>query len=666
MKRTDERGADDLAGAREDMLSSLIARGITNERVLDAMAAVPREAFIPSALREFAYLDSPLPIAQSQTISQPYIVASMVEALEVGPDEVVLDVGTGSGYAAAVLAQLARRVFTIERHEVLADQAREVLGRLGYDNVEVLHGDGTLGWPEEAPFDRIVVAAAGPKVPAPLLEQLKVGGRLIVPVGQPREQVLQRITREGDREWREEPLGAVRFVPLIGDEGFAEKSKPAPHARAGLRSEAISMRLQPRVEPIEDIEDGDIEALVGRLKDARVVLLGEATHGTSEFYRMRARITRELVERAGFRLVALEADWPDARRIDDYVTHRRRRAQEDWTAFARFPTWMWRNEEVLDFVEGLRRHNRGRGRDRPVSVLGLDIYSLYTSIGAVLRYLDDLDPEAAAVARQRYGCLSPWEADPIAYAQAARIEGFATCEDEVVAVLEQLLERRMSYIYQDGARFLDALQNARLVANAERYYRSLYLGGPGSWNLRVQHMFDTLLVSLEMAGPGSKAVIWGHNSHVGDATATEMGARGEHNVGELCRRHFGADCVRLVGFGTHSGTVAAASSWDGPMEVKRVLPSRADSYEFLCHSVKSSAFVLPLRDAAVRDALPSTALERAIGVIYLPKTEIYSHYFQAALPRQFDEYIWFDETKAVRPLPTEPLAGVADTFPFAL
>ncbi|HEY2388908.1 MAG TPA: protein-L-isoaspartate(D-aspartate) O-methyltransferase [Candidatus Binatia bacterium] len=649
---------------RERMIERhLVARGIRDRAVLDAMRAVPREAFVAGELAEFAYEDAPLPIEAGQTISQPYIVAEMTVALGLGSEVRVLDVGTGSGYAAAVLSRIAREVYTIERHEELAEAATRRLRSLGYENVHVRHGDGTLGWPEHAPYDGIIVAAGGPDVPKPLLEQLAVGGRLVVPVGPtPREQVLVRVTRTGEETYERETLGAVRFVPLIGAEGWSAREAP----RAG-RAPTISTLLRESAEPIGDIDADRIDALVDRIGDARIVLIGEATHGTSEFYRMRARITRELIQRRGFTTVAIEGDWPDVARVDDWV-HDRPTPSVQWTPFARFPTWMWRNTDVDEFVRWLRQHNGGVAPEQRVGFHGLDLYSLYTSVGEVLRYLDGVDPGAAGAARERYGCLTPWQGDPAAYGRAVVTEGYRACEAEVVAMLRDLLERRLDYMRRDGDRFLDALQNARVVANAEQYYRAMYYGSVHSWNLRDQHMFETLQVLLAFRGPDAKAVIWEHNSHVGNAAATEMGARGEFNVGQLARTEFG-DAAFSIGFGTDRGTVAAATDWDGPMEVKRVRPAHAESYERLCHDSGVAAFLLALRKprrAEVRGELTAPRLERAIGVIYRPDTELASHYFQAVLPAQFDEYVWFDETRAVTPLATARPHGAPETYPFGL
>ncbi len=646
----------------------LIARGIHDERVLAAMRDVPREAFIAGELAEFAYEDAPLPIEAAQTISQPYIVAVMTAALELRPHERALEVGTGSGYAAAVLSRVAAEVYTIERHQELAEAAERRLRSLGFSNVHVRHGDGTLGWPEHAPYDAIVVAAGGPDVPEALLAQLTVGGRLVIPIGDtPREQHLVRVRRHGPSDYRREELGAVRFVPLIGAAGWpAAPNDVQVTARSG-RPTLVATLVREVAEPIVDIEDAGVDAMLERIGDAKVVLLGEATHGTSEFYRMRANLTRQLILRRGFSVLAVEADWPDAARVDHHIRGLPGPPAPE-PAFTRFPTWMWRNREVAELVGWLRVYNDAAAPERRVAFHGLDLYSLYTSIAAVLRYLDDVDPAAARTARLRYGCLTPWQGDPAAYGRAVVTQGYRDCEAQVVAMLSDLLEKRLAYQHRDGERFLDALQNARVVANAERYYRAMYYGSRASWNLRDQHMFETLQLALAFRGPATKAVVWEHNSHVGNAAATEMGSRGELNVGQLARQTFG-DQAYLVGFGTDHGTVAAASEWDGPMEVKRVRPSHAESYERVCHDAGVPAFTLALRHPrrdAVRDELSGARLERAIGVIYRPETELASHYFQAVLPAQFDEYVWFDETRAITPLAHAEVRGMPETYPFGL
>ncbi|MFT8245778.1 erythromycin esterase family protein [Roseomonas sp. BN140053] len=447
----------------------------------------------------------------------------------------------------------------------------------------------------------------------------------------------------------------------MADPGILERSRTAGTEEA-LRA------LHPAGEPLPPPEQEEAFGnCFDRFGEARVVLLGEATHGTAEFYRARAAITRRLIERHGFSIVAVEADWPDAGRIDRYVRHRAPEPSPE-AAFARFPSWMWRNREVLHFVEWLRRHNEARPERERAEFRGLDVYSLGQSIGAVLRYLEEVDPEAARVARKRYGCLTPWQAEPEHYGRAVLHGASQSCEDAAIAQLRELLDHRVQYLGRDGEGFLDAAQNARIVRSAEGYYRAMYRGGAESWNLRDRHMFDTLRAVLEARGPDAKAVVWAHNSHIGNASATAMGWSGEFNIGELCRTAFGADAA-LIGFGTDRGTVAAADDWDGPMRVMEVLPARPDSYEHLFRRAGLARSLTDLRGpgrAALREALLGPRLERAIGVIYRPDTEFYSHYFEAVLPEQFDAVVWFEQTQAVTPLDTEPPRGMPDTYPFGI
>lgn len=649
---------------RRSMVKRQIAgRGVKDKALLAGMGAIPREIFVSPELREFAYEDAPLPIEADQTISQPYIVALMIEAARIAAGERVLEIGAGSGYAAAVMARIADQVYAIERHATLAELAEQRLRQLGVDNVTIVVGDGTKGLPESAPFDAIIVSAGGPSIPLPLCEQLAIGGRLVMPVGSAMEQRLIRVTRTCQDDYAKDDLGPVHFVPLIGAHGWKEDRG----SDALVEPKSLPQLIAAAAEPLPDLDDPAFGALFDRFADARVVLLGEASHGTSEFYRARAAITRRLIERHGFKIVAVEADWPDAAAIDRYVRDRPAPTNSE-PPFQRFPTWMWRNTDVDAFIGWLRDHNAGLDPDVRAGFYGLDLYNLGGSIAAVLAYLDQVDPEAAVIARERYGCLTPWRNDPATYGRMALSEGFARCEQAVVKQLRDLFGRSREYAKSDGDDFLDAAQNARLIANAEAYYRVMYYGAAESWNLRDTHMFETLELLLQAKGPHSKAVVWAHNSHIGDARFTEMGSsRDEINIGQLCREHHG-DEARLIGFGTHEGTVAAATDWDGPTEIKRINPSMPDSYERLSHDSGVTRFLLDLRgsDDALRERLLEPRLERFIGVIYRPQTERWSHYSSAILPRQFDGWVWFDETTAVSPLPARQRAGAEETYPFGL
>jgi protein-L-isoaspartate(D-aspartate) O-methyltransferase len=663
----------------------LEARGIADPLVLAAMGEVPREAFVSEPLTEFAYEDSALPIEAGQTISQPYIVARMIELLELAPGDKVLEVGAGSGYAAAVMSRIASKVYAIERHKELEELARVRLKALGYDNVEIICADGTKGLPEQAPFNAILVSAGGPKVPETLKQQLAISGRLVIPVGRDIHQTLLLVRHIDEDEFEQEDYGAVTFVPLIGAEGWVEPEQAkatkidaetsgfadgmlVPSQRARVVRSKISNLIAEAAEPFGDLDE--LARLAERFARKRVVLLGEATHGIAEFYDARAAITEMLVAKHGFNIVAVETDWPDAAIYDAYVRGLPR-PKLPRTAFTRFPIWMWRNDQVAAFLDRLRAINqRIVDPERKCGFYGLDVYSLGASIEAVLLYLDAVDPEAGRVARERYGCLTPWRAEPVRYGRMSLSRGYAVCEKPVIDALTDLLRKRLEYLQRDGEAFFNAEQNARIVAASEQYYRVMYYGDAVSWNLRDQHMFETLERLLAHRGPDSKALVWAHNSHVGNAEFTEMGQiRGEHNIGQLSRARFGEDAA-LIGFGTDRGTVAAASDWDGPMEIKRVRPAREDSYEGRSRDANIPAFLLDTgrgQSEHVRADLAEPLLERAIGVIYRPETELLSHYFQAELSRQFDAWIWFTETSAVAAQGTAAYSdGPDETYPFGL
>lgn len=420
------------------------------------------------------------------------------------------------------------------------------------------------------------------------------------------------------------------------------------------------------IEPLPDIEEESFASHFDSFADRQVVLLGDGSHGTSQHYRARAEITKRFIERHGYTIVAVEADWQDAEIIDRYVRLRPSSAQIS-EPFKRFPTWMWRNCEMRDLIQWMRRWNEKQPPEKRAGFYGLDLYSMGASIQSVIDYLDRVDPAAAKEARKRYGCLYPWVDDPSAYGLAA-LRGMRDCELGVTQMLRDLLKNRLKYIENDainGEEYHSATQNAFLVRNAERYYKAMYWSSASSWTLRDNHMFDTLVRLLQHytrperqpnSPPNCRAIVWAHNSHVGDARYTSMGLhRGEVNIGQLCREHLGREHVAILGCGTHTGTVAAAHEWDGDMEFMSVRPARTDSWEMIAHRAGVPTFLLDLRhdrvDPALRKALSAeNRLERFIGVIYRPDTERLSHYSQAFIHGQFDGYIWFDCTNALEPL----------------
>lgn len=439
-------------------------------------------------------------------------------------------------------------------------------------------------------------------------------------------------------------------------------------------STAIASRLADAAIRIRFAVD-DYDDLVAEAGQHQFVLIGEATHGTHEFYDQRALITRRLISDYGFNAVAAEADWPDAYRVNCYVRGRSSAqcAEQALRGFLRFPQWMWRNTVVVDFVEWLKGWNATRrGADEQAGFYGLDLYSLYTSMQAVVEYLERVDPEAATRARYRYSCFEDYGENEQAYGYSAAINLAASCEEDAIAQLLELRSRAWQYARLDGAVAEDDLfaaeQNARLVANAEEYYRQMFGSRVSTWNLRDRHMADTLdelALHLERVYGRARVVVWEHNSHVGDARATDMGRRGEFNVGQLVRqRHDGEAYV--IGFTTYHGAVTAADDWGGEARKKSVRPGLRGSYEDLFHGLDVPCFQLRARD--LPQGMPGPLLERAIGVIYRPDTERLSHYFQARIGEQFDTVLHFDRTTALEPLERTaawPEGDLPETYPFA-
>jgi len=438
---------------------------------------------------------------------------------------------------------------------------------------------------------------------------------------------------------------------------------------------SLSQRLKNAAKALPPITSKAFPSYFDWLGDYDLVLLGDGSHGTSEFYSARAEISKRLIKEHGFKMVALEADWPDAEAIDHYVRrwhgHPGLAAPRD-VPFKRFPTWMWRNKEMQDFVHWLRDYNEGLPREEKAGVFGLDLYSMGTSMHAVIDYLDAMDKDMAQEARERYGRLQRWVDRTHEYGFKMRRSVLESCEEDVIKMLLSLLKKRLEFsaVIHDGERFFSAEQNATVVVDAEEYYRKMYYSDEITWNLRDLHMFDTLKRLLEFRK--SKVIVWAHNSHLGDARETAMGMRrGEINLGQLCREHL--EHVAIVGCGTHDGTVAAAHEWDSDMEVMTVNPSRKDSWERVAHDTGLDSFLIDLRerhcDEALRDELAEERLERFIGVIYRPMTERWSHYSAAKLSKQFDAYLFFNTTQAVQALEkAQPATALEEeeTYPFGL
>jgi erythromycin esterase-like protein len=450
-----------------------------------------------------------------------------------------------------------------------------------------------------------------------------------------------------------------------------------------MSQQEIVELIRYEAQPISSSED--ISSVIRQIDDASIVLLGEATHGTREFYRARAEITRRLITDKGFDAIAVEADWPAALRVSRHIQNTNPDSGGELTAdhalqgFQRFPLWMWRNVEVVELIKWLRAHNMSIAKPEwRVGFFGLDLYSLRTSMDAVLRYLSKVDPEAAKEARGRYSCFDHLAENPQRYAYATNFGMRKDCEEEVIRQLVAMTGESAKHLAHDGPADLDALfyaqQNARVVKNAEAYYRAMFRSRDESWNVRDSHMADTLDALREHIashkGSRAKIVVWAHNSHIGDARATESGERGRLNLGQLVREHYEPEETFLLGFTTHDGTVTAASDWDNPPERKDIVPSMAGSFEHLFHDTGLGNFLFPIRgQEGLYEFAKERRLERAIGVLYLPDNERLSHYIEANLAHQFDSVIHFDRTMALKPLDHSPYwthEEVPETYPFGI
>jgi len=414
-------------------------------------------------------------------------------------------------------------------------------------------------------------------------------------------------------------------------------------------------------------DERDLDPLMSRIGDARFVLLGEASHGTHDFYDWRARISKRLIREKGFSFIAVEGDWPDFERLDRYVKGGapERTARPVLKDFKRWPTWMWANEEIFAFSEWLREENAHTRRR--VGLYGLDVYSLWESMEAVVRYLDREDPTAAIEARRAYECFAPFRKDAQRYAHAVALVP-ASCENEVVDTLVELQRRRPAPGGSRAESHFKAEQNALVAKNAELYYRTMVRGGAESWNVRDEHMADTLDRLVDFHGPTSKAIVWAHNTHVGDSRYTDMVAQGEHNIGEMTRLRHEAEGVVLVGFSTNRGTVIAGSEWDAPMRVMDLPPAREESFEDLLLRAANGDALFLFGGARSPLSLLQPRGHRAVGVVYHPEYERFGNYVPTVLPRRYDALLFIEETRALTPLHVrvEHRHEPAETFPFGV
>lgn len=430
-------------------------------------------------------------------------------------------------------------------------------------------------------------------------------------------------------------------------------------------------QLVERIQQISQPLDGPehLDPLLERVGDAHYVLLGEASHGTSEYYTWRARISQRLIEEKGFSFIAVEGDWPDCYRVNRYVKgwpDSGASAREVLGAYERWPTWMWANQEVVDLAEWLREYNTQRSEEEKVGFYGLDVYSLWDSLDAVIKYLQETDPDSVPAAQQAFRCFEPYGQDAQDYAWATTLVP-TTCEDEAVALLSELCSKAMQYREDDPEAFFNAEQNALVAKNAELYYRTMMRGSSASWNVRDHHMTDTLDRLMQHYGPEAKGIVWEHNTHIGDARATDMASAGMVNVGQLVRERHGVEDSVLVGFSSHRGGVIAGASWGAQMQRMPVPPGREGSYEDALHRAGEDSKLLIFSRAEDMGALLDPRGHRAIGVVYDPARERHGNYVPTVLPLRYDAVLYIDETHPLRPLHLEPeTGGEAETFPYGV
>jgi protein-L-isoaspartate(D-aspartate) O-methyltransferase len=640
-----------------DIETHLREKGITSDVLLNAFKDLPEEFYLSEIIQPYFYEDVRIEKSLDKLEPRVVFIARMLEQMGIKKGEKILIAGVDSIFVLVILSKIYKEVYSIETNETYAKWSQDVLKNIGVSNIEIEIGKPELGLSKKAPFDAILIASGLEEIPDNLKKQLKVGGNMLIPIGLDWSHAILELTeRLSSTEFKNENIRESYFIP---------RSKQIPLiSKIEFLDQEITDEIGMNAKPFTSPLDYPIDQLLKRIGNAKVVLIGEASHGTSEFYRTRQEITKALIEKCGFNFVCAEADWSDAEQINKYVKNDYK--QQDWMPFVRFPQWMWKNAEVLEFVEWLKKHNNSNGNS--IGFYGLDLYGMENSIDLVIKYLEEKDPNLAMTARERYGCITPYLTDPAIYGKLVLNNHLQSCEQEVVKMLFDLLKNKNKLDH--SPEFFYTYQNATVVADAERYYKSMYYGSSESWNLRDLHMFYTLRSLMAFHGPNAKTIVWAHNSHVGNALATEIYARGEINIGHLCKEQYGNSCYS-IGFGTHHGTVAAAENWGSKMEVMKVNESLQGSFENLCHHTKIDNFTLPLREQDTEDTLrtllSSPKLERAIGVIYRPKTELLSHYFQAVLSSQFDEYIWINKTKAVTPITiTNPVPDLKNIHPFSL
>lgn len=617
-----------------EITKQLKDRGIENKLLLQIFLEVTNEFS--------AFIEKETFSPEKSVSTEPGLmeIASILGQINIERGKKFLAIGIDSLYIILVLSKIYEQVFVVVSKKEKAKSILNELNKLQIKTVFLIADIWKTDWLETHLFDAILITTEVNEVPDKLKKHLNTGGKLLRAIGKDWKPIIFEIAEKiSQTEFKEELIRGEYFIP---------KPKFLPEVLSnGHPDQEIVDEIKVRAISFDATSNFPVDQLLKRIGNAQLVLLGEASHGTSEFYNTRQEITKALIEQKGFDFVCAEADWSDAEQINNYV--RKKNHRSNWMPFARFPKWMWRNTEVLHFVEWMKKYNAKHQNKH--GFYGLDLYGLENSIDLVIKYLEQEDIELANMAKSRYACITPYMSDPAVYGKLLHSKQLKSCEKHVLKMLADLLKNKLRLNH--SPEYFYACQNAAVVVDAERYYKSMFYGNEESWNLRDFHMFYTILSLLSYFGSNKKIVVWAHNSHIGNAVATEMYSHGEINIGHLCKEYFGNSSYH-IGFGTHTGTVAAAHNWGDEMQVMPVNDSRYDSYENLCYQSNIPAFTLPLstKDSGkkLKELLSTPKLERAIGVIYRPKTELSSHYFHAVLSAQFDEYIFFKNSKAVTPI----------------
>ena len=617
----------------------LIAKGINNLLLLDAFQNIPDTFLFAETVNPYFYEKSDLTNSFDHAESRVIVIAKMLEQLQIKSEEKILLVGVESIYILIVLSKIYKNVYSIEPQDSCISSSLEMLKTMNISNVHIKNGNPIVGWNEKGPFNVILIAPEFNNLTEKLKNQLQIGAKLLAPVGPDwTHLILEIVTRNSSTDYNVSALRDCYFIP---------KPKTLPKlGREAYSPREIIDEIGINSIPFKNINEYPIDGLLERIGNARVVLIGAASHGTAEFYLTRQNITKALIEQKGFNIICTDNNWSDTEHTNNSIQNKLN--AKNTSPLSRFPHWCWKNEEINSFLDWLTLYNKQHNNS--VGIYGLDLYGYEESIKLVIKYLQEIDPLLGQLAKKRYTKVIENFSKKTYNKDNKGTNNLACYDHEVLKILIDLLKKDNDLNHCHS--FFNAYQNANVVINADRHYQAMRFSSAESWNLRSLHMFHTLQSLLSYSGSDSKAIIWGHNADVGNAFATEVYANGEINLGHLCKEQYGDNSYH-IGFGTHKGTLAASSNWGAKMKIFSLQESLDNSFESLCHKTKISNFTLPLRaqnaDDELLELLAVPKLQRSIGILYSPKKEAIRNYSKSILPMQYDEYIWYNTTQAITP-----------------